>query len=352
MKVKIYLLVPLILLGLVFVAAEDHKPVLKHYNNGEVSFDYPESWYEVNGSRDGEILAISNKYTASNITINKQAIPEGYSLKEHFDNLKIGKTIDPNFQIISKKNLTIDDMEAYEFIYKTYKQGVLREQKEVWIENDGLLYSIIVTTPESGSGNSIKSDNLSNFIGNLEKLAVQVKNQDIKELGLESPIETFENDQDFKTIIESLNIKSNREDSDETPLWAVISIPSIDSEWFINSDTVNAYKSVYHYRKSVYPGENGKFGVMGHHTRYSAPFARIDQLKPGDLVIISDFLTLKTYTYEVVSNGDIKWDYKENPIEFEQNGEPKMILVTCYPPGRMEAAWIVNCKLVSIQPLD
>jgi len=351
MKVKLYLLVPLILLCLVFIAAEDHKPVLKHYNNGEVSFDYPEGWYEINGSKHGEILAISNKYTASNITINKQSIPEDYSLKEHYDNLKIGKTIDPNFQIISKRNLTINNMEAYEFIYKTYENGVLREQKEVWIEDDGVLFSIIRTTPERGFENIIKSDNLSNFMGDLEILAGKVNNQNLNELSLESPIDKFKNDQDFETIIESLSINSSR-NAEDASRWAEISIPSIDSLWFIRSDTVNAYRSVYHYRKSVYPGENGKFGVMGHHTRFSAPFAKIDQLKPGDLVIIDDFLTLKTYTYEVVSNGDIKWDYKENPIEFEQNGDPTMILVTCYPPGRMDAAWIVNCKLVSIQPLD
>jgi sortase A len=201
-----------------------------------------------------------------------------------------------------------------------------------------------------GQGN--KSNNPSNFAEDLEKV-VQINNQELKELNLESPIEKFENDNDFNTIVESFDIKSSDKlNSDEVPRWATISIPAIDSDWFIRSDTVNAYSSVYHFPNSVYPGENGTSGVMGHHTRYSAPFAEISQLKPGDLVTINDFLTLKKYRYEVVSNGDLKWDYKENPIEFEHEGSPKLILVTCYPPGRMEAAWIVHCKLVSIQPLD
>ncbi|HHT18369.1 MAG TPA: sortase, partial [Methanobacterium sp.] len=56
----------------------------------------------------------------------------------------------------------------------------------------------------------------------------------------------------------------------------------------------------------------------------------------------------KKFVYQVTSNGDdIRWDYKTNPIRFSQEGEARLLIVTCYPPGRKQAAWITHFKLVS-----
>jgi sortase A len=132
------------------------------------------------------------------------------------------------------------------------------------------------------------------------------------------------------------------------PVLGTLIIPKIDIEWSIRSDTVNAYDSVYHYPESVMPGQNGDCGILGHRTRYSGPFNKIGSLKPGDLVIIEDPSSSKKYTYQVVSNGeDIRWDYETNPIQFAQSGEANLLLITCYPPGKKEAAWITHCKLIS-----
>ncbi|MGC9516641.1 MAG: class E sortase [Methanomicrobiales archaeon] len=125
-------------------------------------------------------------------------------------------------------------------------------------------------------------------------------------------------------------------------------IPKIDLECKIRSDTVNAYDSVYHYPESVLPGQDGECGLLGHRTTYSGPFRRLGSLSPGDVVIIIDPILEEKYTYKVVSNGkDIRWDYKENPIQFEQQGEARLLLVTCYPPGKKQAAYITHCKLAS-----
>lgn len=141
--------------------------------------------------------------------------------------------------------------------------------------------------------------------------------------------------------------------SDGTSYMAKLLIPKIGLECWIRSDTVNAYESVYNYPESVYPGQNGECGLLGHRTTYSAPFGKINQLVPGDLVIIHDSLTSKKYIYKVLSNGeDIRWDYKENPIKFEQGGEPRLILVTCYTEGGRRGAWMTHCRLESTQSLD
>ncbi|AXV38177.1 MAG: sortase [Methanobacteriaceae archaeon] len=130
-------------------------------------------------------------------------------------------------------------------------------------------------------------------------------------------------------------------------------IPKINVKCKIRSDTVNAYDSVYHYTESVLPGQDGECGLLGHRTTYSGPFRQLGSLRSGDKVIIIDPILSEKYTYQVVSNGkDIRWDYKENPIQFEQRGEPRLLLVTCYPPGRKQAAWITHCKLVSTTPLN
>lgn len=130
-------------------------------------------------------------------------------------------------------------------------------------------------------------------------------------------------------------------------------IPKLGVNAKINSDTVNGYNTVYHYPESVDPGQNGECGLLSHRTHYSGLFKGIGTLEPGDQVIIKDYSASKKYIYKVTSNGnDIRWDYKENPISFAQSGNPRLLLVTCYPPGRKLAAYICHCKLVSTTSLS
>jgi sortase A len=130
-------------------------------------------------------------------------------------------------------------------------------------------------------------------------------------------------------------------------------IPKIGADYWIRSDTVNAYNSVYHYPESVYPGEKGECAILGHRTTYSGPFHNLGSLKVGDQVIINDQVLSKQFIYKVFSNGkDIRWDYKKNPIKFDHSSEPRLLLITCYPPGRKQAAWITHCKLFTIKFLN
>ena len=133
---------------------------------------------------------------------------------------------------------------------------------------------------------------------------------------------------------------------------AQLIIPKLNVTATIRSDTVNAYNSVYHYPASVMPGKAGECGILGHRTKYSGLFKNIASLKAGDQAIIKDFTQRKKYVYEVTSNGDdIRWDYKTNPIRFSQEGQSRLLIVTCYPPGKKEAAWITHFKLVSSSDL-
>jgi len=133
---------------------------------------------------------------------------------------------------------------------------------------------------------------------------------------------------------------------------ASLIIPKIGVNGQIRSDTVNGYNTVYHFPESVDPGQSGECGLLSHRTKYSGLFGKIGTLKVGDKVIIIDYTNFKKYTYQVTSNGnDIRWDYKENPIQFETRGDARLMLITCYPPGRKQAAYICHCKLVSTTPI-
>ena len=129
-------------------------------------------------------------------------------------------------------------------------------------------------------------------------------------------------------------------------------IPKIGVDCNIRSDTVNAYNAVYHYPESVNPGQNGQCGFLSHRTKFSGLFGKLGTLKVGDEVIVKDYSSNKKYTYKVTSNGnDIRWDYENNPIQFDQSGDARLFLVTCYPPGRKQAAYITHCKLASTTSL-
>lgn len=125
-------------------------------------------------------------------------------------------------------------------------------------------------------------------------------------------------------------------------------IPKLGVDCTIRSDTVNAYDAVYHYPESAGYGQPGECAILGHRTTYSGIFKNIGELKPGDEVIIKNLISKKKYVYQVTSSGDdIRWDYKSNPIRFALEGEKRLLLMTCYPPGEKSAAWITHCKLVS-----
>lgn len=131
-----------------------------------------------------------------------------------------------------------------------------------------------------------------------------------------------------------------------------LSIPKLGVDCYIRSDTVNAYNAVYRYPQSANYGQPGETGILGHRTTYSAIFDRIGELTLGDKVIIRDLVKKKIYTYEVTSNGeDIRWDYETNPIKFAMEGEPRLLLITCYPPGEKSAAYITHGKLISTNSL-
>jgi sortase A len=326
----------------------------EHYDDGEISFNYPQSWHLKPGSNPSEI-ALFQPSPNVKVTVNKQVIPPGYKPPLNYI-INTTEAYDSGFRLLSHQVTNLNNNTAYENTYYISNQGKIFLQKEIWIPKNGNLYSIIYTYQQS-SLNPLNSSQLNqkqinqNLGLNMEDDQKQISENltEVNYFDFKSTLTQEDTNQGFQIILENFDVYSVLKPA-KTQYWADVSIPAIKVDWGVRADTVNAYNAVYHYKESFYPAENGTMGLLGHHTIYSAPFARIDQLKSGETVIINDYLTQKKYIYQVTSNGDIKWDYLQNPIKFSQ-GITDLTLVTCYPPGTTDAAWMVHCKLIKIETL-
>lgn len=289
----------------------------EHFNNGEISFDYPGALTEVNGT--GSNITSFSDGSGLNITVVKESIPPNYDLSKQVQLNGIG-TVDNNFQLVSTKNITVNGITGYESDYNVQINNKTQQRKEVWFQENNALYGVIYTGPDTDtSGLSL---NAAGNDGNV-----------------------------LDTIVNSIKINDSVTNPSKYTGWAELIMPTVGADWPVTSDSVND-PAVYFIQTSYYPGESGQTALMGHHTTHSHPFIDLLQLKVGDPVIINDYLTQKKYTYEVTSNGDdIRWGVRGVDINYQSTSVPELFLITCWPTGYSRGSYIVHCKLVSVGPL-
>lgn len=124
----------------------------KTYSNADagVTFNYPENWTLFNITGKNGIVGIGdpnsvdkNNNTNTIVIIQKTALPTGQTLESTYDATYKDTTQDPSYQLVSKRNLTIDGQTAIENIHKINVNGVQKVEKDVWIEKNGTIYVII-----------------------------------------------------------------------------------------------------------------------------------------------------------------------------------------------------------------
>ncbi|MEN4007386.1 MAG: sortase [Methanobacteriaceae archaeon] len=306
-----YLLIILALLIIVIFASGQKDGGIvgigtNHFDNGEISFDYPDTWNKTNGT--GSNVVSFTDANGLNVKVFRLRTPPNYNLSRRI-NLDAAGTIDKNFLLVSKENITVNGTTAYKRDFNVTGKNGTHQRREVWIERNNLIYSIILTAPEGVNVNSVD------------------------------------------VLISSLKIN----DSAATPKysgWAEIIIPDIDARWKFCSQSVNTPGAVFHVPYGYFPGGRGQMALLGHRTTRHAPFLHISKLDPGDRIIINDFLTQKKYIYQVTQNDDIRWGVKWNDIDYQASEEPQLLLITCHPPGFARAALIVHSRLVDVEPLN
>jgi sortase A len=104
-----------------------------------------------------------------------------------------------------------------------------------------------------------------------------------------------------------------------------------------------------HYEDTAYPGERGNASIAGHRTTYGAPFNRIDELVPGDRIILTT--PLERHTYRVIVRPWTVEPTDWSPIRHYPEKTPLLTLTSCTPEGSDARRIVVRALLFDSQPL-
>jgi LPXTG-site transpeptidase (sortase) family protein len=127
----------------------------------------------------------------------------------------------------------------------------------------------------------------------------------------------------------------------------VIEAMDLDAAVVLGTGTDELKKGPGWIRYSDLPGETGNAGIAGHRTTYGAPFRRLDDLEPGD--IIHFYSPYRRYTYEVAEKLTVTPEQVEVMRTTE---EPQITLSACHPPYSARYRLIIKAKLVEMQRLE
>ena len=136
----------------------------------------------------------------------------------------------------------------------------------------------------------------------------------------------------------------------------IIDIPRISSNFVFVEGVELQYLSEGpgHYPGTPLPGQEGNAAIAGHRTTYKAPFNRIDELRPGDLIFIT---TLQgRFTYKVMGEpnpddptGPQIGHVIVNPTDVKvvsYQGRNELTLTACHPKYYATNRIVVHALLV------
>jgi len=109
-------------------------------------------------------------------------------------------------------------------------------------------------------------------------------------------------------------------------------------------------KGVVLFPNSALPGEKGQTIILGHSalsrwpkTNYLGVFSDLNELKAGDKVFL--YFNNKKYAYSVREKVVLKKG-EEIPQNLLTNSESMLILLSCWPPGRLSYRIAVQAELI------
>jgi len=125
---------------------------------------------------------------------------------------------------------------------------------------------------------------------------------------------------------------------------AIIRIPKIDLDLVVveGTDTESLKKGPGHYTDTAYPWEaTGRVGIAGHRTTYGAPFWSLNELRPGDRIVLATEYGI--FNYRVTGSTIIS---PSDGSVLESTDEPTLVLTTCNPRFSAAERLIVFAALV------
>jgi len=126
-----------------------------------------------------------------------------------------------------------------------------------------------------------------------------------------------------------------------------IEIPRIGiREWIIQGTSTEELKlGAGHIEGTTIPGLGGNFGIAGDRVLYSAPFLRMEQLEPGDEVLIH--MPYADFTYLVENKTNV---LNTEVSVLRPKGYDSVTLSTCDPPWQLDTRMIISAKLAAMEP--
>ena len=109
----------------------------------------------------------------------------------------------------------------------------------------------------------------------------------------------------------------------------IIRIPTIDMNYVVveGTDTESLKKGPGHYTFTSYPWEeDGAVAIAGHRTTYGAPFWSLNELRPGDRIVLAT--EYGVFNYRMTRSRII--DPADGSV-LEDTAKPTLVLTTCNP---------------------
>ncbi|MEW1637799.1 class E sortase [Streptomyces sp. NPDC093801] len=142
--------------------------------------------------------------------------------------------------------------------------------------------------------------------------------------------------------------------------FAEMYVPRFGADWskpvLEGTDTDLLKKGLGHYTGTARPGGEGNFAVAGHRRTYGDPFKDLDELRPGDTVIVRDAVNRYTYTVRAeplrtlpTETGVVEPVPRRSP--FATPGR-YLTLTTCDPEWGHSHRLIVWAELTGTRPAD
>ena len=132
---------------------------------------------------------------------------------------------------------------------------------------------------------------------------------------------------------------------------ARMEIPKIDLDWIVvqGVGTDDLAKGPGHFRETPLPGQLGNAAIAGHRTTHGAPFGDLDELRPGDLIIITMANGAGTFTYSVTGTVIVSPSEYAAVIPTLDPTIATLTLATCHPEYTSRQRLIVQAILVPEQ---
>ena len=132
---------------------------------------------------------------------------------------------------------------------------------------------------------------------------------------------------------------------------ARMEIPRIDLDWFVvqGVGVDDLKKGPGHFRETPMPGQLGNAAIAGHRTTHGAPFGNVDELEPGDLIIVTMANGAGVFTYSVTGTIIVSPSEYASVIPTVDPTIATLTLATCHPEYTSRERMIVQAILVPEQ---